>query len=399
MRNANSLQQEISSVKSIGVMITKIKTFICVSISLAIFASCTVPNPKTESSASLTQKPIIIFVPGYKGSKLADSASGETVWLSLSEVLFGDKNLAINTAQFSSIKEDVFEDRGVLDSISILPPLVSYDIYSKCLDSLTTNFVERYEIKLFSYDWRRGADFNGKKLLAFIRSVQSSSNAPITIISHSMGGLVTTYAIKSGAIVHSLVYFGTPFKGVLESFRDMNFETQPLLRNTTLLDKKAYNSFESAFDLMPMSSEFSFIYDLKNWEKHNWGLFSFRNDKNFNSNGIREYVDSNLRRAEAVHKINHAGISSDSLISKIKVLNVVGIGTPTLAKAEFTNDGVSFSGEKLLADGDGVVTIESATIPSYFNRSVGKEVLFKQNHLDLCMSAEVTKEVVAFLVQ
>jgi hypothetical protein len=214
-----------------------------------------------------------------------------------------------------------------------------------------------------------------------------------------MGGLVTTYAIKSGALVHSLVYFGTPFKGVLESFRDMNFETQPLLRNTTLLDKKAYNSFESAFDLMPESSEFSFMYDVKNWEKHNWGLFSFREDKNFNLNGIREYVDSNLRRAETVHKINHSDISNDSLINKIKVLNIVGTGTPTLAKAEFTIDGVSFTGEKLLADGDGVVTRESATIPSFFNQSVGKEVLFKQNHLDLCLSGEVTKEVVTFLVQ
>jgi hypothetical protein len=378
-------------------MPSKIKLFVCFSISLSIFASCSVLTRKPELPTTLTQKPIIIFVPGYKGSKLTDSVSGETVWLSLSEVLFGDKNLAINTAQFSLIKEDLLEEKGVLESISILPPLVSYNIYSGCLDSLRTNFVDQYDIKLFSYDWRRGANFNGRELLEFIASLQSSSNAPITVISHSMGGLVTTYAIKSGALVHSLIYFGTPFKGVLESFRDMNFETQPLLTNDTLLDKKAYNSFESAFDLMPESSEFSFIYDIENWEKHNWGLFSFRDDKNFNLNGIREYVGSNLRRAEGVHKINHSGISNDSLINKIRVLNVVGIGTPTLAKAEFTNDGVSFSGEKLLADGDGVVTIESATMPPYFNRSLSKEVLFKQNHLDLCLSGDVAKEVVEFL--
>ncbi len=364
-------------------------------------------------------KTIVVFVPGYKGSLLNTKNSHNNVWINLEEILFGSSNLALNTSKYTSIEEVEYEQVGILEEISIIPPIIYYNVYGECIEALRGRLSDRYEVKSFSYDWRLGADANGEKLLEFIKSVRSESLRPIKIITHSMGGLVSTMALRSEnmiaqngvPLVDSIIYLGSPFQGVMESFRDMQYETAPILTNKHLLDRKAYSSFESAFDLMPDTGgsfdpegeipNMEIIYNLEKWDSNSWGLFGFREDELFNPEGIRKYVEYNLERASKVHQVINSDVTKDSVFSNMRVLNFIGIGTPTLAYGRYDQaypNSLSFDGEGLTSDGDGVVTKESARLPkSYSAVRALREVELTQDHVGFCLNARILDEIGEFL--
>jgi hypothetical protein len=47
-----------------------------------------------EKNISFKNNDVLVFIPGYKGSKLVDSKNQETIWLSLHEIL-SEKNTLV----------------------------------------------------------------------------------------------------------------------------------------------------------------------------------------------------------------------------------------------------------------------------------------------------------------
>ena len=109
--------------------------------------------------------------------------------------------------------------------INIGPILLSpkYNFYDQFLHNLRGR-QPHIDLRIFGYDWRLSNSYTAKKLGTFIAEEwqldkpPSDENERVTIIAHSMGGLVARYFIESSELegfqwVKRLVTVGTPHLG------------------------------------------------------------------------------------------------------------------------------------------------------------------------------------------
>jgi hypothetical protein len=115
-----------------------------------------------------------------------------------------------------------------------------------------------FDALLYDYDWRFGIDRLG---LTFARAIEAEPAAHISIVAHSMGGLVARAALRfpGGARVRRLVTLGTPHGGSfapVQAFRG----TYPLVRRIASLDPlhtaevlaaRVFSGFPSLYHLLP----------------------------------------------------------------------------------------------------------------------------------------------------
>lgn len=392
-------------------------------IPLFILSSCSMMQDQDLELPPGT-KAIVVFVPGYKGSELRKTESKQVVWLNFQELFFGSNSLALNTKQYSSIEETEYQAGAILKNLSIIPGLVSYGVYGECLSKIKGALPINHQLRIFSYDWRRGADYNAQKLLTFLKTLRKKTPLPIKIITHSMGGIVSTFALrlrgdgneydKENTLVDRIIYLGAPFHGALAAFRDLHYEVPPLMSNTSLINRASYNSFESAYDLMPPSFATNFIsaanlnnrkiiYDYSKWDKYSWGLLGYRENKLYDPKGIKTYIKANLDRSDIIHMLIHSKVEKGSIFNKLKILNVVGVGTPTLARGRFDEsleNGLNFKGEDLFLEGDGIVTKESATLPKALGElKNAREIEVKHEHGTLCANETAISEIENLLME
>jgi pSer/pThr/pTyr-binding forkhead associated (FHA) protein len=150
----------------------------------------------------------VIFVPGTMGSEL---------WLG-SEKVWPNVNFLLKHPDVFRYSEDTqLKARGILNEMVIVPNLISFDQYNLLGDYLVeelgyereNNFIE------FAYDWRQDVRRSARELARFVEGWQA--DAPITLIAHSLGTLVSRYYVeKLGGKkqVGRLVLIGGPHQGV-----------------------------------------------------------------------------------------------------------------------------------------------------------------------------------------
>jgi pSer/pThr/pTyr-binding forkhead associated (FHA) protein len=137
-----------------------------------------------QQSSGLTP---VIFVPGTMGSEL---------WLG-SEKVWPNVNFLLKHPEVFRYSEDTqLKPKGILNEMVIVPNLISFDQYNLLGDYLVdelgyereNNFIE------FAYDWRQDVRQSARELARFIESWKV--DAPITLIAHSLGTLVSRYYVE-----------------------------------------------------------------------------------------------------------------------------------------------------------------------------------------------------------
>jgi pimeloyl-ACP methyl ester carboxylesterase len=177
-------------------------------------------------------KDLLIFVPGAMASCLRVSSSGT---LSGKKLWYEDQSnslsqLASNPSLYKWDPHISIEPYSILTHVRVF--FIKRDIYGalgKALQSL-----DNYDYAEFPYDWRQDIRLTAKKLGEWLHShhsfkidetgVQSKENQPrLSIIGHSMGGLVAAMALMKGYIhpenISKLITIGTPFYGAPAAFR------------------------------------------------------------------------------------------------------------------------------------------------------------------------------------
>ncbi|HJR80780.1 MAG TPA: FHA domain-containing protein [Anaerolineales bacterium] len=150
----------------------------------------------------------VLFVPGTMGSELW--LGGEKVWPNL--------NLLVKHPEIFRYSEDTqLKPKGILNEMVIVPNLISFDQYNLLGNYLVeelgyergNNFIE------FAYDWRQDVRKSARDLATFVEGW--NVDAPITIIAHSLGTLVSRYYIEQlggKKKVGRLMLIGGPHQGV-----------------------------------------------------------------------------------------------------------------------------------------------------------------------------------------
>jgi pimeloyl-ACP methyl ester carboxylesterase len=129
----------------------------------------------------------VIFVPGTMGSEL---------WLG-SERVWPNVKLLFKQPEILSYSENTkLKPKGILNEMVVVPNLITFDQYNLLGDYLVeelgyereNNFIE------FAYDWRQDVRQSARELARFIEGW--NVDAPITIIAHSLGTLVSRYYVE-----------------------------------------------------------------------------------------------------------------------------------------------------------------------------------------------------------
>ena len=298
------------------------------------------PPPSGESAT--------IFVPGYKGSFLAEE-NGDRAWLTPGTALSGgDRSLALPFPgdhlgpRFGKLHAD-----GPLTRLSVLG--IGEDVYNHFLEFFARSVPSPV---IFSYDWRQDLRDAGRELCATIARLPARR---VTVVAHSMGGLVVLACLQQGApTVRKVIFAGTPFAGSPKIFPDF-VRGDRAGRNRALLSPEALFTFAAAFQLLPAAPDFivgarESPFSPAFWTERGLGVFADP------ARRTDEAYLTHLRRMLAAHDEWHLALRT---AAAPRALAIVGLGHETVSGVRMVKDRFDFD-HPPTADGDGTVTAISA---------------------------------------
>ena len=326
----------------------------------------------------------------------------------------------------------------------MVPFLYAVDIYDSFIEKLERRFEGKSRIILFSYDWRQDNLKAVARLDQLVDQLIDGGTHSISIIAHSMGGLVATYYLRYGTQepdmtsewpretwsgahkIDRVVLAGVPFRGTMARFRDMQEGAQYGL-NKTLMAGQAMSSFPSSYQLLPffegskvLSRDLQAIPDVifapEYWSKNRWGLLRADVASPQAVENREQFTTRALERArQFLEWINRPSQEEGGLSTRL--LHIVGKGRPTLAKVILLKDheegaGLLLFDEKdlgkylpevsaglLFENGDGSVTLESASLPQVLTEKFPSvsSLETKIGHRDIFNDKKVREQVFDFL--
>lgn len=379
-------------------------TIVCL-VSPASFAEST--NPALPSRTK------VIFIPGYYGSKIAESvdhrgsAKGE-VFLTLSNLLFGSKRMKLKPSL--DAKPDLVS-AGILESVSVIPWIYSIDAYGDTVDRIQKEAGKfgvdsSKDFYIFDYDWRLDPISILKRFDEKLSEWQlNSEDHDIHIVAHSMGGWLMSYWLRYGSqdpndaienwaglkSVGRVMLVAAPFRGTLSVFRN-SFWGAPGIPNDSFLGSRVISSFPSTYYLTPNDAEF-FVNDerlrlnLKNsadWVENKWGALQDEEMDEEENASAAAFVVHHVQQSAAFQAKIHAPLRDETkqslLASDRRIQIYIGEGFPTneigleLSSAPkrfaFTEKQIRKSTNSRTAietnvDGDETVSTSSAQAPAY----------------------------------
>ncbi len=126
---------------------------------------------------------------GNDGHNFVDTTGEEVLPPTAREVIFGYNR-----------KDKLLQDNLVVGDI--VREVSCFDVYKPILETLATiGFKETGggdRLHIFAYDWRRDLELLADQLAAKIESANAAGPTSITIVAHSMGGLIGRLVLESG---------------------------------------------------------------------------------------------------------------------------------------------------------------------------------------------------------
>lgn len=191
----------------------------------------------------------VVFVPGIMGSELW--LGKERIWPNL-KVLFKEPEL------FKYPGLPGIEARGILQEVVVVPNLIKLEQYSRLGDYLVENlgYTRGVDFFEFAYDWRQDVRKTARQLAQYIDALPV--NAPVKIIAHSLGTLVSRYYIERCGgkdKIDRLILMGGPHLGTPNAVTSLLFGPEVLPFG--LLGEKLRNvisTFETSYQILPVYS-------------------------------------------------------------------------------------------------------------------------------------------------
>ena len=394
----------------------------------------------SPSKTKIKRNAAIILIPGYYGTRLVRESDGELIWISPSEALFGDQPLTLPVPGLELNKTIELRPDTILDRVQVIPLIYSVDVYGSLLELLRSAHEDQSAVIPFAYDWREDLLEAVRGLDMTIQQLRAEGKDDISLIAHSLGGLIVSYYLRYGIQdiesasetwegaqnVSAVVMAGVPFLGVMNSFRNMNFGVTVKL-NSSMLTSEAYASFPSSYYTLPileadqlLTTELQplngMIRTPDNWERFQWGLLN--NSTNLAKEIIKRraaYMSFWLRRSQQFLKLLQAP-SKASHSTQIPLLYIYAKNSPTLFKGIWMGSGVHganslfFNNKEpapsiqtidpniLYEDGDETVSVRSALLPLAYHENFDISLKeYEVGHTELVTDLHILQNITAFL--
>jgi len=226
----------------------------------------------------------------------------------------------------------------------------------------------RYEVILFTYDWRLSSEHTAELLEHRLRGKED-----VVLVAHSMGGLVASSFLARSQFnrnrVNGFYAFGTPFLGSSKAIE--GFETGRILPSiigvlTGGPMRRIAANTPSIFELMPTSRHGSFMHLPPEWRYPHESAF-------INGRTWARRADGTIKpmRFGALAFHNSLMVGSSHIANTVNAMYVIGTDIPTYHRARFErtgNDSYQLIGFDRIS-GDGTVTVVSASNERNFSSS------------------------------
>ncbi|HEY0048831.1 MAG TPA: hypothetical protein VGB68_06085 [Pyrinomonadaceae bacterium] len=448
-------------------ILRRARFFILLSIVFIFAQLAPAQNTETKATPAKTGKMPVIIIPGLIGSELVNRETGESVWFHLQRAKKDDLRLPIS-ANIARNRDNLVTG-DILRNVKLVKFLPETQIYERLIEALKADGYAEAKwdapaatdvFYVFPYDWRRDNVESARILIQKIQSAKTklrNPNLKFNIIAHSMGGLISRYAVMygntdlpagkrrivpnwAGAKHFNKVFLvGTPNEGSLPSLNSLinGFSflggglNLPFVQNLTRFDiftiPAIYQLLPQAgtlraFDenLKPLEID---IYNVETWEKYEWAAYQDEDfPKKFSAaeqRNARAYLRAVLERARRFHE----ALRSTSLTkSPVPVYFLGAECKPTLdgmviyrdAKKNVWRtlfkpdsferaDGTKVTDKELepllYSPGDGTVTKRSFLTAAIRNISNNEQTSFPvcEEHQNLTGNAEIQKTMFAVL--
>ena len=261
----------------------------------------------------------VIIVPGLIGSELVNKNSGDTVWFDLKRAKDDDLRLPISP-NLRANKDDLVP-RDIVREVQLVKLTPKIEVYQKLIESLQADGFTEGKIDspaaggdadtfyVFPYDWRLDNVENAQIFLQKLDGLRAKLNRPnlkFNVIAHSMGGLITRYAMmygsadlttrgrptwKGAGYFNTVSLVATPNAGALQALDSMihGFSffgsgkiNLPFVQNLSRMD---LFTIPSIYQLLPHAGTARIfdenlkpvrldLYNPSVWEKYGWTAYS-----------------------------------------------------------------------------------------------------------------------------
>ena len=306
----------------------------------------------------------VILVPGIMGSVLKDGA--DVVWPgSPLELLFPYTRMAQLMKPTLQVT-DIIRDVSIVSQYSAL-----VDALGRC--GFTEGNANPNYLKVFPYDWRKDNAIAAQGLADCVDEVlqKLGPGTEITLLVHSMGGLVSRYYLESGlysartglANVRRLITMGTPHRGSPVALAAAVGLEKRLFLNAQQVKQLANDpKFPSLYQLLPPPGE-PFSWD--RGSANRYLPLDIYDPVLASSLGLSL---QNLQSASALHaKLNLANRPAH-----VRYFCFVGTQQSTMSSVQITA-GVTVDRVMREDAGDGTVPVWSALLPGVQMEPVGGE--------------------------
>lgn len=379
----------------------------------------------------------LIFIPGFYGTRLVQTGDRKIVWLSAWQALFGSKTAA--RTGFGVAGERALVPGTVLDCIPVIPGIYARDVYAAFLGKLQARLETRgsfSRIHLFAYDWREDYLVAVEQLARLVSELQHRGATSITIIAHSLGGLITSYYLRYGSQapeeavetwegashIDRVVLATVPFQGSMTAFHNMKHGARFGL-NTTLIKAQAFATFPSVYEMMPtyepvlldggLSPLPYTLYENELWDRYGWGFLNPTTSEHIRQKRWT-LVTAALHTGKHLYERLHAPLRHSPLLST-QMLYIFARSHSTLARAvlldaepiptllfnrdEFAKHLPQQPYRALFEDGDETVSVQSAQLPSAFTHALATvtELDSRATHSQVLNDRTIRDSIFAFL--
>jgi pimeloyl-ACP methyl ester carboxylesterase len=369
---------------------------------------------------------VVIFIPGLYGSALRERDGGALRWPSMQEIMLRRRPLSVCPGGDAAATDcEALVAGPVVGKVAVLPWLYEVDVYADTLAGIESALGESARVRTFSYDWRLELSSQAGALDRMVEEERSKGNR-VSLVAHSMGGLVASYYLRYGTQpmaqaredwsgankLDKVVLAGVPYGGSVMSFVDLEVGRTVAL-NAQILGASAYQSFPSTYQLLPdaddkiLGADFkplsAPLLDAATWRSQRWGAFK---------DGNSARGEDSLAQARRLKQLlREPGMLSPP--ASLQVLLIQGQGRKTLERVVLHGPGADgvvhdrktwdaafgkqASSRVLYGDGDAVVPLEASALPPGLATLDAQVLHTNKSHRQLLLDPAVVAQLAHFL--
>ena len=290
--------------------------------------SCAGPLTRFSDLPIIHPENPIIIIPGMMGSQLVDSKTGDVIWGKVIDFKAVDPHEAlihpeIDGLELPTDKSPINENRdrlvptNILTKYEMINRIAAVEAYRGLIQRFTQCGLQKGDIHqctaldnlyLFGYDWRRDLVETARILgerIEEIQRVSPNTKQKVTLITHSLGGIVANYYLMygkkdvisgisdpndipepdySGAEnVEKVFFLGVPFGGSPYAYKSLH--DGEYLGPFVYASQWTTFTMPSIYELLPLDTTTVFVdengqpitidhFDVENWVKYGMGIFN-----------------------------------------------------------------------------------------------------------------------------